>query len=221
MSTNAAAAKWKAKNMASGLCRSCPAPATDGVFCRAHAEDNRARTRAAKAARRERGTSCLDCDAEPISGSTCCEKHAVMRATAVGRLGDPPASSESVRRRMQGQRTKDTSPEIGLRKHLFALGLRYRLHVRLPIPYRCEADIVFPRARIAVFVDGCWWHRCPDCNKGSKAHSEWWETKFARTSARDERNNRALEEAGWLVVRAWEHEDPAAVAARVLALLSR
>ena len=125
------------------------------------------------------------------------------------------ASTPGVRRRMQSQRTRDTAPELALRKALHALGLRYRVD-RAPIPGSLRrADIVFARQRVAVYVDGCFWHGCPEHGTRSKSNTAWWEEKLARVRARDADTDRALAEAGWFVVRVWEHEDLRAVAGNV------
>ena len=80
---------------------------------------------------------------------------------------------------------------------------------------RCVADVVFPTERIAVFVDGCFWHRCPQHGTTPTSNQSYWKTKLDRNVERDRDNDHALAQAGWLVFRAWEHEPPEAVAARV------
>jgi DNA mismatch endonuclease (patch repair protein) len=116
---------------------------------------------------------------------------------------------------MQLQRTRDTAPELALRQALHALGLRYRVD-RAPIPGSPRrADIVFTRQQVAVYVDGCFWHGCPEHGTRSKSNTAWWEDKLARVRARDADTDRALTEAGWLVIRTWEHEDPRVVAEKI------
>lgn len=127
----------------------------------------------------------------------------------------PPASSPPVRAVMQGNRAVDTRPEVAVRSELHRRGLRFRKHVQPVATLRCQADVVFPRERIAVFVDGCWWHGCPQHGTRPKTNSEYWDAKLDRNLARDGRNNRLLSEAGWTVVRAWEHEPASEVADRV------
>lgn len=97
------------------------------------------------------------------------------------------------------------------------MGLRYRVHVP-PLPsLRRKADIVFPRARVAVFIDGCFWHGCPEHGRRRHEVNEWyWPEKIARNQRRDADTNARLREAGWTVVRIWEHE-PAHVAAERVA----
>jgi DNA mismatch endonuclease (patch repair protein) len=116
---------------------------------------------------------------------------------------------------MVANRGTETAPEIALRSALHRRGLRFRKHLP-PIPsLRCNADVVFSTAKIAVFVDGCFWHRCPEHATFPKANAAWWQAKLDQTFQRDRRNDAVLDEAGWTVVRVWEHEDPGAAAARV------
>ncbi len=131
----------------------------------------------------------------------------------------PPASSGAVRRTMQANRGRDTRPEVRLRSTLHSLGLRFFTHRRPMSSLRCVADVVFPSERVAVFVDGCWWHGCPQHGRRPRTNPDYWSAKFERNRLRDQRNDASLGEAGWAVVRAWEHEDPAAVAQRVRALV--
>jgi DNA mismatch endonuclease (patch repair protein) len=117
---------------------------------------------------------------------------------------------------MQGNRGRDTRPEVALRSALHAQGLRFRKHVP-PVPgLRCRADVVFPRQRVAVFVDGCFWHRCPDHGVSPKTNSPYWKAKLDRNVARDRRNDAALAAAGWTIVRVWEHEPTPIATARVI-----
>lgn len=110
---------------------------------------------------------------------------------------------------------ESTGPELALRKHLHSAGLRYRVHVR-DLPGR--PDIALTRARIAVFVDGCFWHRCPEHGSAPKNNRGWWDEKLSSNQARDRRNDADLEAMGWLPIRFWEHDDPASAAAYVEAL---
>lgn len=129
------------------------------------------------------------------------------------------ASSERARQRFQVQKRRDTAPELQLRRAAHALGLRYYVG-RQPLPeLRRTADLVFPRARVAVFVDGCFWHGCPE--HGCRVHGNngwYWPEKIASNRRRDVDTNAWLREAGWTVVRVWEHEDMAE-AARQLEIL--
>lgn len=117
--------------------------------------------------------------------------------------------------RMSRQRTRDTAAEWALRRLLHARGLRYRVDAVLPGLPRRRADILFPRQKVAVFVDGCFWHGCPDHKTEPKSNADWWATKLARNAQRDRETDAHLTELGWNVVRIWEHEDPECAADRV------
>jgi DNA mismatch endonuclease (patch repair protein) len=99
-------------------------------------------------------------------------------------------------------RSRNTDPEIKLRKALWSIGLRYRLASKLP----GSPDIVFVRARVAVFVDGCFWHGCPTHYRAPKTNQDFWSRKLERNQNRDARVNTELAALGWHVVRVWEHE---------------
>lgn len=116
---------------------------------------------------------------------------------------------------MADQKSRDTQIEVALRSRLHARGLRYRIHAQ-PLPtLRREADILFPRVKVAVFVDGCFWHGCPEHGTTPKANSDWWRSKIERNRNRDLDTERRLRDAGWKVVRCWEHEDPDEMADRI------
>lgn len=126
------------------------------------------------------------------------------------------ASSEAIRRAMQGNRSRDTAPELDLRRLVHAKGLRYRVNAR-PLPgVRRTADMVFRPARVAVFIDGCFWHRCPDHATDPKTNSEYRAAKFDRNVKRDIETDRVLADSGWLSIRIWEHEDPVAAAQEII-----
>jgi DNA mismatch endonuclease (patch repair protein) len=134
----------------------------------------------------------------------------------VKKLLAPHASTPETRRRMQNTRRRDTPAELALRRELHRRGLRYRVDFA-PLPgVRRRADIVFPRARVAVFVDGCFWHSCPQHGTRPRENARWWTEKLEQNRMRDADTNRELDEAGWLVLRFWEHEDAVATAATVL-----
>ena len=118
----------------------------------------------------------------------------------------PPASSEAVRRRLSSQPQADTKPEMLLRRRLHAEGLRYRVDQPVLPGLRRRADLVFTRARVAVFVDGCFWHRCPEHGTLPKANADWWRTKLDRNVERDRDTDALLGDADWIVVRVWEHD---------------
>lgn len=120
---------------------------------------------------------------------------------------------------MQGNRGRDTSPERQLRRLLHRRGLRYRVDVRVDPGIRSRADILFPSARVAVFVDGCFWHRCAIHGTSPVSNSEYWQAKLARNVERDRETAHALKTAGWTVVRVWEHERPDEAADRIEAIV--
>jgi len=131
------------------------------------------------------------------------------------------ASSPRVRRSMQSNRGRDTALELRVRSALHRAGLRYRVHVR-PVPgLRCTADVLFPRDRVAIFIDGCFWHSCPEHATRPMTNEAWWNRKLTATRERDQRNTEVLLEAGWHVLRVWEHEDVADVVRDVELLLAR
>jgi DNA mismatch endonuclease (patch repair protein) len=116
---------------------------------------------------------------------------------------------------MLANRSRDTKPEIELRRALHALGLRYRVCAR-PIPQlRRTADIVFGPAKVAVEVRGCFWHGCPEHYTRPSANREFWDAKLQRNIERDRATQETLERAGWLVIVVWEHDDVADAARRV------
>ncbi len=120
---------------------------------------------------------------------------------------------------MQRQGRRDTKPEVALRRELHRRGRRFFVD-RPPLAgLRRRADLVFPRRRVAVYVDGCFWHSCPLHATRPKNNAEWWATKLAANVARDRDTDARLVAAGWTVVRVWEHEDPTSAADRVQAAL--
>lgn len=134
----------------------------------------------------------------------------VTRRRTIGKMGTESwASSEGTRRSMIGNRGRDTKPELAIRSRLHAAGLRYRVDYA-PLGGRNRADIVFPRARVAVFVDGCFWHGCPLHSTLPTRNSDYWLPKLQRNIERDRETDARLRDAGWTVLRFWEHEDPAA-----------
>jgi DNA mismatch endonuclease (patch repair protein) len=128
---------------------------------------------------------------------------------------DSKASSTNVRAVMRANRGKDTGPELTLRRLLYQRGLRYRLDAR-PIPeIRRRADLVFPSVHLAVFVDGCFWHGCPEHYRPATKNAEFWRDKIQGNRDRDRETNEVLGKAGWTVIRVWEHEDAEAAAGLV------
>ena len=125
------------------------------------------------------------------------------------------ASSPRVRASMQSNRPRDTRPELALRKAMHRLGLRYRVSAR-PLPgIRRTADVVFTRAKIAVFLDGCFWHGCPEHYTVAITNADYWARKIRDNRQRDIETDKILLHSGWQVVRVWEHENTAAAAERV------
>jgi DNA mismatch endonuclease (patch repair protein) len=119
----------------------------------------------------------------------------------------PHPSSAAVTALMKGNRRADTRPERALRSELHRRGLRFRKDMLIAEEgVRVKADIVFPRRRLAVFVDGCFWHGCQEHGRRPRVNARYWEAKLARTRQRDERVTKALSAAGWTVLRFWEHE---------------
>lgn len=122
-------------------------------------------------------------------------------------------------RRMSALARKGTNPELALRRELHRRGMRFRLQVPVPGNRRRSIDIAFTRARLAVFVDGCFWHGCPEHYKLPRTNTEWWAWKVARNTARDQDTDQLLAGAGWTVVRVWEHEPIRDAADRIVTAL--
>ncbi|MGD0880124.1 MAG: very short patch repair endonuclease [Acidimicrobiales bacterium] len=133
-------------------------------------------------------------------------------------------TTPAVHRRMSTHPRKDTIPEMALRRELHRRGLRYFVHRRPIAGLRREADIVFPRLHLAVFIDGCFWHGCPD-HGGVPERNDWyWKPKIEGNRARDIDTNERLAREGWTVLRFWEHESPliaADIVAKVVGSLGR
>lgn len=122
-------------------------------------------------------------------------------------------------RRMSTARRRDTAAELALRRELHRRGLRYRVVYPLPGQRRRTIDVAFTKVRVAVFVDGCFWHGCPEHGTKPRSNSEWWRTKLAANRSRDDDTDRLLAELGWTVVRIWEHEPVEIAADRVAAVV--
>jgi DNA mismatch endonuclease (patch repair protein) len=133
----------------------------------------------------------------------------------------PHPTSPAVTAVMRGNRRVDTSPERRVRSLLHASGYRFRIDHRIQVPgLSVRPDIVFTRKRVAIFIDGCFWHRCPQHGTSPRANSRYWGPKLARNAARDQRVDQALRAAGWTVVRIWEHVAPQNAAALIVAALA-
>lgn len=141
----------------------------------------------------------------------CPESARIMRLS-------PMPSSALARERMRNTKRRDTEAELRIRSELFARGLRYRVDYPLP-GTRSRADIAFVRARLAVFIDGCFWHGCPKHGTWPTANHAWWRDKIQANQRRDKRVCRQGSAAGWRVVRFWEHEDAGKVAVKIASIL--
>lgn len=116
---------------------------------------------------------------------------------------------------MRSNKSRDTKPELALRRAVHGLGLRYRVGIR-PLPgFRRTADLVFTRVKLAVFVDGCFWHGCPDHHTQAKANADYWSDKVRRNRERDAETTEVLGREGWTALRFWEHQDPAESAQKI------
>lgn len=123
---------------------------------------------------------------------------------------------------MKANRRCDTRPEMAVRSELFKRGLRFRVDLPVEVDGRSpRPDIVFTRSRVAVFIDGCFWHRCPEHFRRPKSNQEYWDPKIARNVERDRQQDQRLKRAGWKVLRVWEHEPPEEAADRICAELDR
>lgn len=122
---------------------------------------------------------------------------------------------------MRANRRRDTAPELAVRRELWRRGHRYLVDATPPgTDRRRRADVVLRGRRVAVYVDGCFWHSCPDHLHLPRANRAWWEVKLASVVERDRRNDVELLAAGWCPVRVWEHEDPASAVDRIEAALA-
>ncbi len=130
-------------------------------------------------------------------------------------------SSAEVSARMSKHPRRDTGPELALRRLLHAAGLRYRVQYPVPEFRRRTIDIAFTRRKVAVFVDGCFWHGCPKHRGVPASNQDWWQEKLAKNAARDAETDEHLRHLGWQVVRLWEHEAAAVAFERVQQALER
>lgn len=131
----------------------------------------------------------------------------------------PEPLNDSIRQRMQRQRRRDTALELDIRRALHASGYRFRVDFRMEPALRTRGDIVFTRRRLVVFVDGCFWHGCPQHATAPKNNAEWWRQKLDGNMARDRRVDEQLRQRDWTVVRIWEHEIASDAVTRVRAVL--
>lgn len=119
----------------------------------------------------------------------------------------PRPSSQEVSSRMSAYPRRDTTPELRLRREVHRRGLRYLVDAPLPGMPRRRADLLFSRAKVAVFVDGCYWHGCPLHFRPAGRNLHWWKRKIAVNQARDRDTDERLTAQGWNALRFWEHED--------------
>jgi DNA mismatch endonuclease (patch repair protein) len=117
------------------------------------------------------------------------------------------ASSPAVRKSMLGNKSRDTAPEMVVRRYLHNQGFRYRVHTRPIKDWNRKADMVFPRVKVAVFINGCFWHGCSKHYVKPKTNSDYWSKKIERNSERDIETFRRLRSKGWSVITLWEHQD--------------
>lgn len=132
---------------------------------------------------------------------------------------DRPATTAAISARMSRQARRDTAPEVALRRELHHRGLRFRVDRPIPGMPRRRTDLLFTRARVAVFVDGCFWHSCPEHRTAPKTNGSWWEDKLAHNARRDHETDEHLTALGWVVLRFWEHESAATAADAVEQML--
>jgi DNA mismatch endonuclease (patch repair protein) len=148
------------------------------------------------------------------------------RTVALGggrRVPYPAPTSPAATRIGKANRKRNTAPEVRLRSELHRRGLRFRkdLLIRTSAGPKVRPDVVFTKARVAVFVDGCFWHGCPDHGTVPRRNTEYWGPKLDRNIERDHRANETLEAEGWLVLRVWEHEGSEAAERVVKAVRAR
>lgn len=133
----------------------------------------------------------------------------------------PGSTGEAVSRRMRTLKRKDNDAELAVRRLLHAAGYRYRVHYPVPGRPRRTIDIAFTRPKVAVFIDGCFWHGCPEHGSRPISNATWWDAKLAANRGRDHDTTRHLVRIGWSVIRAWEHEAPMDTARAVSAEVDR
>lgn len=120
---------------------------------------------------------------------------------------------------MSAQKRTGTRPEMELRRLLHKAGFRYRVDYPVPGMPRRRIDIAFPRQKLAVLVDGCFWHGCPEHSVPAKHNGAWWAQKLQSNRRRDDETTEVLRADGWEVLRVWEHEAPEDVVSEVQALV--
>ncbi|WP_096906181.1 MULTISPECIES: very short patch repair endonuclease [Dietzia] len=141
------------------------------------------------------------------------------RNQSPARAKRPAASSETVRVNMSRQKRRDTGCEMAVRRILHAEGIRYRVDFRPLRDERFRVDIGWRKYKLAVFIDGCFWHGCPEHGTVPKSNRTWWASKLYENQQRDRRVLATLEDAGWIAVRFWEHEPPRSIAHSIITLV--
>lgn len=133
----------------------------------------------------------------------------------------PQSTSAAVTARMTGNKSSDTKPEVVFRSLLHRRGYRFKKNLRIETgSRRCRPDVVFPKEQVAVFIDGCFWHACPEHGRiPTGKNGEYWRTKFSRNEERDRLDSAELQKIGWKVLRFWEHEDPDQAALKTIEVL--
>lgn len=132
----------------------------------------------------------------------------------------PQPLSHTVQNRLRNQRTTGTDPEMAIRRLSHAQGLRYRVNARPERDLRVKPDMIFTRQRLAVFIDGCFWHGCPTHFIPPTNNAEWWASKINANIARDQASREQLRSRGWRVLSIWEHEPPEEAVLRIHEALS-
>ena len=122
---------------------------------------------------------------------------------------------------MQAAKSRDTAPEMALRSALHRKGLRYRIDTKPLRELNRRADIVFRSVKVAIFVDGCFWHGCPIHGTQAQANAEFWRLKIRQNQERDLDTANRLKDAGWKVIRIWEHEDPVVAGEKIVSLIRK
>lgn len=120
---------------------------------------------------------------------------------------------------MSRQPTRDTQMEVMIRKELFRKGFRYRKQYRVPGAVRRTIDIAFPGKKLAIFIDGCFWHGCPTHGVQPRNNAAWWRNKLDRNIIRDRETDALLSASGWRVLRVWEHESVPEAVARIAIMI--
>ncbi len=137
------------------------------------------------------------------------------------RFRNPAPSSKTALARMKAAKPRDTAPEKALRSALHKKGLRYRIDAKPIKELNRKADIVFQHVKVAVFVDGCFWHGCPIHGTQAKANAEFWKNKIKQNQIRDANTNQILKKAGWKVIRVWEHESPEKASRKIYSIIMK